>query len=493
MSATTKIKVDGVEHEAPLGGRLIDFLFTLGKDVPHFCYHPGLTVVASCRQCQVESKGKSSKPGLVVACREKIVEGMDVLTESPSVAQARQGVMEFLLLNHPLDCPICDKAGECRLQDTAYQTGQAATRYLEPKRLLHKRVDLGDVILLDEERCILCTRCIRFYEDVDKTQQMLVKDRGDRSTVGTFQGRPLTGNYQGNLADICPVGALTLKSFRFDTRVWDLQKTDSVCGLCSKGCNILIESKRGKVARIRPRPNEQVNGWWMCDEGRLEFADLNWTENDGRIVTPFLAEDGVLAPAAPDEAFAKAAELLAGTGVVAILSPFATCEEGQEFKRTFAGAATVGFLDPGRKPGLADPLLHTDDPCPNRRGLTEIAELQPVTIEAMVAAVRHARAVFLSGERLLLTLPELAKAVLQRVPNLVLHTRRLENLTSAVVALPCQSRAEKHGTWVNAQGLRQEILPALTAPGRMPSDRETLKRLQADIARIKLRPKAGVP
>ena len=493
MSATTKIKVDGVEYDAPLGGRLIDFLFTIGKDVPHFCYHPGLSVVASCRQCQVESKGKSSKPGLLVACREKIIDGMDIHTESPAVAQARQGVMEFLLLNHPLDCPICDKAGECRLQDTAYQTGQASTRYQEPKRLLHKRVDLGEVIVLDEERCILCTRCIRFYEDVDKTRQMTVTDRGDRSTVGTFQDRPLSGNYQGNLADICPVGALTLKQFRFESRVWDLHKTDSVCGLCSKGCNTIVETKRGHVVRIRPRPNEQVNGWWLCDQGRLQFDDLNWTANDGRILTPMLAQDGVLAPASADAAFQRAGELLAGPGVAAILSPFATCEEGQEFKRTFGSAATCGFFAPARTPELVDGLLHTDDPCPNRRGLTEVAELTPLGVEQLLSAVRTARVVFLSGERLLLTLPDAIKTALQKVQNLVLHTRRLEHQTFAAVALPCQSRAEKHGTWVNGQGLRQEILPALEAPGRMPADRDTLRRLAVEISRTQLRQGAGVP
>jgi NADH-quinone oxidoreductase subunit G len=326
---------------------------------------------------------------------------------------------------------------------------------------------------------------VRFFETVEGKSQITVVDRGDRSTVGTFRDRPLTGNYQGNLADICPVGALTLKGFRFDTRVWDLQKTNTVCGLCSRGCNTIVETKRDTVRRIRPRHNPEVNGWWMCDEGRLEFADLNWSRNDGRIFEPHVVGPaGVLAPAPLEAAIAEAARLLAEAGpdVVAICSPFATCEEGVEFKRAFAFAKTVCFFDPGRV-AEDDGILHTDDPCPNRRGLTEVAGLAPLTAGELQDALPAARAVFLGGERSTQLLPDSLKVAMKDVPSVVIHTRRLENLTFAKVAIPCLSSAEKWGTWVNVTGVRQQVAASLPLPKGVRPDLHVLETLRNEMGR----------
>ena len=220
----TKIQINGREVDADPQQPLIRACHDAGVDVPAYCYHPGLTPVGSCRICQVEVKQGEAPARVVVACRTPVVEGMVVDTEAPKAHDARRECLEFLLKNHPLDCPICDKAGECDLQDYAFQEGQGEGRSSEPRRKLHKRRSLGDVIVLDEERCILCSRCVRFFEEVPKKPQLTVSGLGSRSVIDTFMGKPLTGNYQGNLADICPVGALTLKPFRFQARVWNLTK-----------------------------------------------------------------------------------------------------------------------------------------------------------------------------------------------------------------------------------------------------------------------------
>jgi NADH-quinone oxidoreductase subunit G len=268
----TKIIVNGREIEADPKKPLIHACHTNGVDVPMYCYHPGLTPVGSCRICQVEVKQGDQPARVVVACRTNVAEGMVVNTESPKAHETRRECLEFLLKNHPLDCPICDKAGECDLQDYSFQEGQSEGRTHEPRRKLEKRKSLGDVIVLDEERCILCSRCVRFFEEVPKKAQLTVADLGSRSVISTFGDKPLQGNYQGNIADICPVGALTLKEFRFQARVWNLSKHLSTCAECSRGCSTSVEVLRGgEVKRFRPHYNPDVNKWWMCDVGRFAF------------------------------------------------------------------------------------------------------------------------------------------------------------------------------------------------------------------------------
>ena len=273
MSETVTITVNGREVEADPSKPLIAACHENSEHVPHYCYHPGLSPVGSCRICQVEVKQGEMPPRVVVACRTPVAPGMVVDTEAPKAHDARKQCLEFLLKNHPLDCPICDKAGECTLQDYSFDEGQGEGRSVEPRRKLEKRKDLGDVIVLDQERCILCSRCVRFMEEVPKTPQLCVGQRGAHSMIETWQDKPLTGNYQGNLADVCPVGALTLKNFRFQARVWNLHKVASTCPGCSRGCSTTVEVlRKGAVKRVRPRENQAVNGWWMCDEGRFGFG-----------------------------------------------------------------------------------------------------------------------------------------------------------------------------------------------------------------------------
>jgi NADH-quinone oxidoreductase subunit G len=439
-----KIKVDGRTVEAPAGGVLLRFLNEeLGLDIPHYCYHPGLTSVGSCRLCQVELVSRRKGPGgkeqvrraLAVSCRQPIQEGLEVETDSEKVRQARRQAIEFLLANHPLDCPICDKAGECPLQDYTYATGQLQARTVEPRRHLEKLVDLGEVILLDRERCILCTRCVRFFAELEGRPQLGVLERGDRSYIATFCDDPLTGNYQGCLADICPVGALTLKKFRFKQRVWNLTTAPSVCPHCSRGCHIVVDRTRtDEVVRIRPRYNAEVNGQRTGAAGALAAAR--------RILDR------------------------AGPGLVALASPFLTCEEGRAFAGLCAGAEVKGFLAP--EMGGADGILLTDDPCPNRLGLVR-AGLRGVAPEDLHEKIAAAEAVYLAGEYVEKYLPEKAAAALAGKP-FIYQGRSRARAEGAAVALPTRAWTEKGGTWIGLEGREQRFAPAVPPPGETRAD-----------------------
>ena len=470
----TRIRVDGREIDADPKKPLIAACHSNGIDVPHYCYHPGLTPVGSCRICQVEVKQGEMPARLAVACRTPVAEGMVVDTRGEKSHQARKECLEFLLKNHPLDCPICDKAGECDLQDFTYDEGQAHGRTHEPRRKLEKRKSLGDVIVLDEERCILCSRCVRFFEEVPKKPQLTVADLGSRSVIATFQDRPLTGNYQGNIADLCPVGALTLKAFRFKARVWNLRKQASTCAECSRGCSTTVEVLRdGKVERFRPRENALVNRWWMCDTGRFAFHPVNRTD---RALPAAIRGAAGLEPAPVEEALSLLADFLAvHPGALLLASPFLTLEEGRallEFAR--ARELEPHFLSPAPN-GLADPLLHTGDPCPNRRGLTELG-FAPLPPEEALARLGGAAAAILAGDRIaeLVGLeglgrlkPELRLVVFDCYPLDV-------PTVDALVGLP--THVERAGTWTNVDGHRGPISAARPPP---PGVRALDRLLQA--------------
>src|SRR5213593_3184563 len=268
-------------------------------DVPHYCYHPKLPVAGNCRMCLVEfgtpALGLDRKPILnpdgtpkiaksmrpAIACATPISPGMEIYTNTPNVRAMREGVLEFLLINHPLDCPICDQAGECKLQEYSVDYGQSASRFVEAKVHKPKRVDLGPRIVLDDERCILCTRCIRFTKDIVGDDALGIVNRGSYNVLTAFPGKTFDNNYTLNTVDICPVGALTSKDFRFKMRVWFLKETKSICTSCATGCNIVIGSREEKIYRFEPRENDAVNSTWMCDYGRLNYQ---WINRDDRLV-----------------------------------------------------------------------------------------------------------------------------------------------------------------------------------------------------------------
>ena len=304
-----KVKVDGKAVEVPrttpdpLSGKalpttMIQACAAAKVDVPHYCYHPKLPVAGNCRMCLVEfgtpAMGPDRKPILnpdgtpriskaprpAIACATPISPGMEIYTNTPAVKQMREGVLEFLLINHPLDCPICDQAGECKLQEYSVDYGKSQSRFAEPKVHKPKRVDLGPRIVLDDERCILCTRCIRFTKDVVGDDALGIVNRGSYNTLTAYPGKAFDNNYTLNTVDICPVGALTSKDFRFQMRVWFLKETKSLCTSCATGCNIIIGSREERIYRYEPRENDAVNACWMCDYGRLKYK---WIAREDRL------------------------------------------------------------------------------------------------------------------------------------------------------------------------------------------------------------------
>ena len=290
-----KLSIDGHEVSVAPGSTIIEAAQKLAKYIPHFCYHPGLSIVGQCRMCFVEIEGA---PKLATACSTPVAEGMKILTESAKVKSGQNATLEFTLLNHPLDCPICDRGGECKLQDYTYEYGPPLSRMVDDKKLKDKHRLISKEIVLDQERCILCTRCVRFSSEVDGKAEITVNQRGSEAVVDVFEERPMTSNFSGNVVDICPVGALTAQDFRFAARPWELKRHEAVCTGCAVGCNVEIHTKNRnpgilrpdhlppnpQVVRLIPRDNMQVNTWWLCDKGRWGYHFHN--EDADRLNTP---------------------------------------------------------------------------------------------------------------------------------------------------------------------------------------------------------------
>ena len=267
-----KVTIDGKELDAPDGINLIQAAEKLGIEIPHYCYHPALSVVGNCRMCLVEVE---KAPKLQIACNTRVTEGMVVHTANERVKRAQGSVLEFLLINHPIDCPVCDQAGECKLQDYYMDYDRQPSRFpLAKKNHKGKAIDIGSGVMLDQERCVLCARCTRFFDEVTHTSELAIFERGDHNRIDIFPGREVDNKYAGNVVDICPVGALTEKDFRFRMRVWYMHRTPSVCGGCERGCAIDVHHHRGKIYRLKPRYNPEVNRFWMCDEGRHAFPAM---------------------------------------------------------------------------------------------------------------------------------------------------------------------------------------------------------------------------
>src|SRR5438445_8457109 len=287
------VQIDGVWHQFPKGTRVIEACQQAGSYVPRYCYHKKLSSPGNCRMCLIEMGfprlGPDRKPELgadgkpiinwiprpQISCAQDVSEGMAVRTNSPLVKECQRGVMEFLLINHPLDCPICDQAGECRLQEFSVDFGNSKSRFLENKVKKPKNVVLGPRVTLDDERCILCSRCIRFCQEIAHDDVLGFVDRGSYTELTAHPGKRLENNYSLNTVDICPVGALTSKDFRFQMRVWFLKETKSICTSCGTGCNTVIGSRENVMYRYEPRDNDAVNACWMCDYGRLNYKWIN--------------------------------------------------------------------------------------------------------------------------------------------------------------------------------------------------------------------------
>src|SRR5258706_5055993 len=285
-----RLTVDGKEIEVPAGTSVLQAARGIGKEVPHYCWHPGLTVAGNCRICLVEVQGMR---GTQISCNLPCADGMVVKIESEMAKKARADVMELLLINHPLDCPICDQAGECKLQEYSFELGSGASRFDVPKNHKRKRVEFSDRVVFDGERCIVCTRCVRFTQEISKNGELTVVQRGDRSEIDVAPGKKMTGNYQMNVIDVCPVGALTSADFRFQSRVWFMEQVRTVCQSCARGCNVLAGTRWNRVLRLVPAENPDVNQWWMCDQGRLDIKEPAAEDrlSSGRILRDGKARD----------------------------------------------------------------------------------------------------------------------------------------------------------------------------------------------------------
>jgi len=461
-----KINIDGKELEFKHGQTIIEAAKENGIEIPHFCWHPKLSVSGNCRVCLVEVE---KMPKLVIACSTVAAEGMVVHTASDKALAARNAVMEFILINHPLDCPICDEAGECKLQDYAYQHSVGESRFVETKNHKDKRVELGPNVMFDGERCISCSRCIRFCDEVAKDPELTFVQRGDRVTITTFPGQQLDNPYSMNVVDICPVGALTNRDFRFKSRVWEMSHTNSVCNGCARGCNIELWVRNNQVLRLVPRHNEEVNSFWMCDHGRLNtFKFIN---DENRVDGPHIRVEGNLIKVGWDEAYSDAASRLKAFGKdeIAILgSAYATVEDNfvaAKFAKSIIGTGNLDFVR-HINPGFGDYILRNEDVTPNTIG-AELAGVVPskngLDYNGIVKGIREGKikALYVLEDDLISSNPDLEN-VFTKLDLLIVSASNFNKTTMlADVVFPAATYAEKNGTFVNFAGRVQRIRPAI--------------------------------
>ncbi|HTK82655.1 MAG TPA: molybdopterin-dependent oxidoreductase [Bacteroidota bacterium] len=458
-----KITIDDKSFETDPKLTIIQAALEQGIQIPHFCWHPKLTVAGNCRVCLVEVE---KMPKLAIACATPVADGMVVKTGSPKVINAREAVMEFLLINHPLDCPICDEAGECKLQDYAYKHSVGYSRFEFDKVRKPKRVELGPNVMLDTERCIMCSRCIRFCDEIAKKPQLVFTQRGDHVELTTFPGEQLDNAYAMNTIDICPVGALTSKDFRFKARVWEMSSTESVCTGCARGCNTKVWTRNNEVLRLTPRYNAEVNDYWMCDYGRLStFKSVN---AETRIKASLIRKDEVLTEVGWDEAIAAVASKLKmakKNEIAAIGSAYASNEDNFLLIRLMhqLGVKKIDIVE-HVVPGDEDNLLLHADKTPNTTGARAVG-IKPDAESNLQSILREISAgnikILYVLEDDIAAIPQLAD-VLPKLDLLIVHATN-HNATTAVadIVLSASTYAEKNGTMTNFQGRVQRIRPAV--------------------------------
>lgn len=462
------VTIDGTAIECPEGTTIIQAAEKLGIFVPRYCYHPGLSIAGNCRICLVEIE---KNPKLQIACNTPVTDGMVVHTKSPKAEDGRRAVLEFLLANHPLDCPVCDQSGECDLQNFYMNFGLYDPRFREQKVKKKKAVALGPHVMLDQERCILCSRCVRFADEVTKTGEFGIFNRGDRAELGLYPGQELDNRYSGNVVDICPVGALTDRDSRFKVRAWYMSSAPSVCNGCAQGCNVDIHyvlnrphlNDGARIVRVKPRYNPDVNTWWMCDDGRYGFG---WIDRHRLTSVRRLGVEQTW-----DEAMTTLGTELATlrrntngsrTGVIA--SPQLTTEElfliREIFQRTLGAHVTASVPIP---PGYEDNFLLKADKTPNARGATLLG-LSGSGVPTAVRLVNEARegrldALWMFGHDVAALFDE---ALLHELSTrlrlfVLLTTSECRAASWFHWTLPTAAYLEKDGTFVNCHGRVQRI------------------------------------
>ncbi len=467
-----KCTINGKELEVKEGTTIIEAMRADDQRIAHYCWHPGLSVAGVCRLCMVEIEGN---PRLQIACNTVVTEGMKVNNTSEKVKDAAKWGLDFHLINHPLDCPICDQAGECGLQDQYMEFGKYDPEMAERKQKKHKVVDLGPTVVLDSERCILCSRCVRFTDEVTKTSELGIFNRGDKSEIGTHDGKPLDNKYSLNTVDICPVGALTSKDFRFRQRVWYLKDQETICNGCSTGCNVRTYFNKEGFFRVKPQYNAEVNGHWMCDEGRDIYKFAN-RENRWLKAQKHTA-GGSWEEMLPGAAAKDASHMLKSNAANAaiVLTGQYTTEEYEAALKSFADLGIKRVFHWVNNPGTFDSfdgLLLRGDRNPNTRGLLQALEKNGLKsnwsdLEAGLGN-GSITTLIVAGPENQVWFPEMKKVVqmASKAKNLVwMQTGKnadLENLSGNVWLIPMKSYVEKDGSFVNFQGLVQKFKKVTT-------------------------------
>ncbi|MGO9065656.1 MAG: 2Fe-2S iron-sulfur cluster-binding protein [Myxococcaceae bacterium] len=462
------VTVDGQEVVAKPGTNLITAAKTVGADIPYYCWHHRLSIAANCRMCLVES---STSPKLVPACQTALQEGMSIRTDTARVKESQRSVMEFLLLNHPVDCAICDQAGECKLEDYYQRLDHKPSRLEGGKILRSKRKVLGPLVVLDQERCVQCTRCVRFMDEVAKEPQLGMFARGSAEYIDVFPGQQLTSNYSGNVVDLCPVGALLNRDFRFRARSWFLSTVASVCTGCSRGCNIYVDFMGQDSYRYRPRENDAINQSWMCDQGRLSYKPLN----TDRVKSPSLGRLQDRREVTAAEALASCTlqlKTMAGTAELAVLvSPLCSNEDllaGLTFAKDALGVRQL-YVG-GRPEGAQDAFLMRSDKNPNRKGLQWISAalgLSLLPFEALLKTVGTGtvKALYVLGAEVPHSETDAARIV-AKVEFIAVQAANASALTDAAdVLLPAASHVEDEGSFVQEEGVVQRFRRAYPPRG----------------------------
>ena len=466
-------ELDGKTVEFEPGEKILSAAMRAGIQIPHYCYHPGMSVVATCRMCMVDvidmGNGRPA-PKLQTSCSMDAVEGMKVETMNEKVKDAKELVMEYLLINHPLDCPICDQSGECVLQDYSFEFGSGKSEMEYSKRVYGWR-DIGTFVALERNRCIHCTRCDRFTREITGTNEFGMFNRGHELTVDTYSDRPMTNQFQGNMADICPVGAITEKEFRFKRRVWKLKKTPSICVGCSTGCNVTIEYDKNEVFRLKPRDNPDVNKWWMCDQGRLTYKDLNIREN--RIAHPLGKTAEGFQEISWENAFSAIREKISelqptSNEVIGLVDTHASNEELYLFKKLLKegfDSDQLFFPDLEWEQPVSDFFINsliTSDKSPNRAGARMLGLKGAKSSEEVNSKIP-------TGTKVLLVFgkPFEDENLLSQAGNipLVINIAAWQSGWSetADVTLPGRLHSEKDATYTNKAGRVQRVNTAIRA------------------------------
>jgi NADH-quinone oxidoreductase subunit G len=467
-----KCTINGKEIEVAAGTTIIQAMHDEDMNIAHYCWHPGLSIAGVCRLCMVEIEGM---PRVQIACNTAITEGMKINNTSAKVREAVKWGLDFHLINHPLDCPICDQAGECGLQEQYMEYGKYDPEMAEKKVKKHKVVDLGPTVVLDSERCILCSRCVRFTTEVSKTEELGIFNRGDHSEIGTFEGKKLDNKYSLNTVDICPVGALTSKDFRFRQRVWYLKDGDSICNGCSTGCNIKAYFNKEGFFRVKPVHNEAVNGYWMCDEGRDLYKFVN---REHRYLKGSQRNEAGWSQVAPGAAAKEAASAVksAGDGVALVLTGQYTVEEYDRILGIFVNELKAKKIfhwwNSKETANAFDGLLLRGDKNPNTKGLQQAfakhnittswkdleAGLNDGSIKTVVVAGPENLSFYKDMESVV-SLVNKAKHVIWLQAS---KHPALEKLNTNSWIIPMKSYIEKDGTFVNHAGLAQSFKKVTT-------------------------------